>query len=292
MSEVRVEFTDDAGEFLHRAGGLLAAEPVRYTVIASVATQTLERSVASDLPYRPWFATAVVGGVPTGVAMRNAPAPYPAWIGRFPPAAVSVLVDRLVADRTLTCVTGEPPSVVEFGAELARRRGESSAVTGRTRLHEFLEPKPPLAPPGWLRVAGPADADLCIEWYGTFRRDAAAQGGGPTNQLAGPTPDEIRRAIARGAIHLWECGGVPVSLVGHRAPTFGVAAVAPVYTPERLRGRGFARAAVYELSVRLRRESRVCLYTDRANPVSTAVYDVIGYRPVGDNVTVGITRPA
>jgi predicted GNAT family acetyltransferase len=44
---------------------------------------------------------------------------------------------------------------------------------------------------------------------------------------------------------------------------------------------------VAEVSRRhLERGVRVCLFTDQANPVSTRVYEAIGYRPVVDMVNL------
>ncbi len=295
---VRIEFDSDPAEFLERAGVLLAAEPVRFSIVASVAA-ALRDGPARELPYRPWFATVSDGGTVVGVAMRTAPAPYPPWLSRMPAEVVPVIVDRLADDPSVTCAEGEEPSVREFAARLAERRGMTVEITRRTRLFEFLgersdgtslgEPTPPAPPPGRLRPATPADAELCVAWFEAFHADAAAQGGGDRNQLALPSANAIRRTVAAGRIHLWEVDGAPVHLTGHSAPSFGVARIAPVYTPEPLRGRGFAGAAVYRVSADLRAAgNRVCLYTDLANPTSNSVYQAVGYRPVGDNASVGL----
>ena len=64
---------------------------------------------------------------------------------------------------------------------------------------------------------------------------------------------------------------------------FGVARIGPVYTPREHRGRGYASAAVAEVSRRLLDEGvRVCLFTDQANPTSNRIYQALGYRPVVD----------
>jgi predicted GNAT family acetyltransferase len=63
-----------------------------------------------------------------------------------------------------------------------------------------------------------------------------------------------------------------------------------VYTPKEHRGRGYASAAVAAVSRMLRDQgARVTLFTDQANPVSNAIYQRLGYRPVVDqaNLLVG-----
>ena len=72
-------------------------------------------------------------------------------------------------------------------------------------------------------------------------------------------------------------------LTGANAPAFGVARVGPVYTPNEQRGRGYASAAVAEVSQRiLAGGARACLFTDQANPISNRIYEALGYRPVVD----------
>jgi predicted GNAT family acetyltransferase len=69
-------------------------------------------------------------------------------------------------------------------------------------------------------------------------------------------------------------------LTAANPPSLGVARIGPVFTPKPERGRGYASAAVAEVS-RLIRDggSRTCLFTDRANPTSNRIYQSPGYRP-------------
>ena len=85
--------------------------------------------------------------------------------------------------------------------------------------------------------------------------------------------------------------------MGFNAPSFGVARVGPVYTPGAHRGRGYASVLTAHVS-RLLRDSgtRVCLFTDQANPTSNKIYAAIGYVPVVDmaNLVISgtVTTPA
>ncbi len=292
-SMLRLSVTHDAAEFLDRAGPLLAAEPVRYCIVAGIAT--LRRSQpADDLPYEPWFATVTADGVPVGVAMHDAPAPYPVWLGPIPPELVAALADLVAADPTVTFVEGAESSVREFAAALARMRGADVEITRRTGLFEFVVPTPPARrPPGRLRPVAPDEVGLCLDWYAQFLADAAEQVGGERGQLAGPDADRMRNRIERGLLYLWECDGEPVHLIGHYPPCFGAARLGPVHTPKPWRGRGFAAAAVYQVSARLRaRGVRACLNTNQGNPASNSVYRAVGYRRVGENISVGLVAAA
>ena len=74
-----------------------------------------------------------------------------------------------------------------------------------------------------------------------------------------------------------------VHLTGANPPAYGVARVGPVYTPAAHRGRGYASAAVAQVSRHfLERGVRVCLFTDQANPTSNRIYQALGFHPVVD----------
>ena len=78
-------------------------------------------------------------------------------------------------------------------------------------------------------------------------------------------------------------------LTGANPPAFGVARIGPVYTPPEQRRKGYAGAAVAQVSqLFLDAGARVCLYTDQANPTSNGIYQAIGYRPVVDQVNLRI----
>lgn len=59
--------------------------------------------------------------------------------------------------------------------------------------------------------------------------------------------------------------------------------VAPVYTPPRYRGNGYAAAAIWAVS-QAALDAGACdvvLFTDLANATSNALYQRLGYRPRG-----------
>ena len=116
-----------------------------------------------------------------------------------------------------------------------------------------------------------------------------AIGAGAAEQAASPHPhpgpiesrDSILARIRNGEIWLWEVEGCPVQVTAFNPPAFGVARIGPVYTPREQRGRGYAAAATALVTRRLLDSgARVCLFSDLANPTSTALYERLGYREV------------
>ena len=154
-----------------------------------------------------------------------------------------------------------------------------------TRLFELGELSVPPSPPGALRPVTEDEAGLALDWFRAFHRDADEQAGRRPGDGHGETAfgiDDMLVRIRGERVWFWDDGG-PVHLTGANAPAFGVARVGPVYTPNERRGRGYAAAAVAEVSRRIvAGGARACLFTDQANPISNRLYETLGYRPVVD----------
>ena len=220
----QLEFTEDPQEFLLRAGGLLEADPVLGTVVASVTARAIAAVEAGEpAPRHPqwWLSVAdEATGEVVGVVMRTAPfLPHPLYVLPLPDAAArqvaAALVDR---GEEVAGINGALPAAEVMATELARRTGRRARVHEHTRLHvleRLVEPK--VAPDGRPRVAVPADAELALAWFRAFHADAAAQAGRLGSEQEGEQFDEadIAARIAEGRIWLWEDAlGTPVSLVG------------------------------------------------------------------------------
>jgi predicted GNAT family acetyltransferase len=89
----------------------------------------------------------------------------------------------------------------------------------------------------------------------------------------------------------WETGGAPASLAGLQRQVAGVARVTDVYTPpaHRRRGYGGAVTTAVSRSALAAGAKDVVLFTDLANPTSNALYQRLGYRPIGDRVALDLT---
>lgn len=290
----RLDFYDDPAAFLRDAEAVLAADPVVGTVVASVTQRLVEEAadgLAFDAPYAPWWLLVRDGpGAPVGAAMRTAPfAPYPLFLLPMPDDAARALASAVHArGERVGGLNGARPAVDLAAATWTRLTGEPMRIVEHTRLFELGDLVAPPAPPGRLRSAEARDLRLALDWFERFFAEADEQAGRapgdrPLETAAG-TEEEMLRRFDQGRVWLWEDPqGTVVHLCGANLPAYGVCRIGPVFTPREHRGRGYASAAVAEVSRLLRdRGSRVCLFTDQANPTSNGVYQRIGYRPVVD----------
>ncbi len=139
---------------------------------------------------------------------------------------------------------------------------------------------PPRAPevPGRAREVTAADTPLFADWLTAFYREAV-----PQDRL--PPREVLERAAGQGGHLFWEVEGRPVALAGIVRRTRDTAAIARVYTPPELRGRGYAGAATAAVVELIYAEGRTtaCLYCDLRNPASRRCYAKLGFAPVCDS---------
>ncbi len=289
-----VVFFDHPAEFLDRAADRLAAEPVVSTVVSTVAARMARGSAPTTLPYC-WFAvvTGPTGEV-VGVAMRTAPfPPHPPYLLAMPDDAAVALADAVV-DRgeEVAGTNGALPAARVFADRIAARGGRVVSVSMHTRLFELGTLVDPAPAPGRLRPAYCDEAPLALEWFRQFHIDADEQAGtsGHSERGESATLEDVQDRIQRGRVWMWvEDDDVPRHLTAANPPAYGVARIGPVFTPSEHRGRGYASAAVAEVSRLLLAEgSRVTLFTDQANPTSNRIYVALGFEPVVDMVDLAI----
>jgi GNAT superfamily N-acetyltransferase len=243
-----------------------------------------------------WLVVRDASGAVVGAGMRTARfAPYPPFLLPMPDEA-AVALGRALHERgeEVLGVNGALPAVRLCASELARLGGGRVEVSRHTVLHELGELVQPAPVPGRLVAATEDDLQLVTEWLDAFAADADEQAGRPRSAGVHEGPDraDVVGRLRTGQLWFWtDETGAPVHLTGAFPPAFGVARIAPVYTPPAQRGRGWASNAVAEVSRRLRDAgARVCLYTDQANPTSNKVYARIGYRPVVDMANLLVIR--
>jgi GNAT superfamily N-acetyltransferase len=292
-----LHFLDDPAAFLERAGPHLEADPVVSTVVSSIAHRALAQEAAGrghrDGEW--WLVITDASDSLVGVAMRTAPfSPYPPFLLPMPDDAARQIARTLhQRGEEVRAVNGALPAVEVFAAETVALAGGRVEVAAHTRLHELGELVMPAQVPGRLVTATEADLPLTAAWFEAFMGDADEQAGRPRGSSAheAPDEDEIRRRLRAGTVWFWvDASGERVHLTAANPPAFGVARVGPVYTPPGQRGRGWASAAVAEVSAVLQGQgARVCLYTDQANPTSNKIYAALGYRPVVDMANLVLT---
>jgi len=277
--------TNSIDAFLDAAGDHLRADPVVHTVPLTV----LERlrlsgpsAFGDSPPLFGWHESA--DGALDGAFLQTPP--HPVLVATLPLGSAGSLVDLLIAEAAL-------PGAVNVTAQDATSclgawtavSGGGGTVTLRTRLFRLgaLVPPEP-TPSGAARVADQADRELLIHWHDAF----GAEAHGAIHEDAEATVTD--RLSHRGLV-LWETGGEPVAMAGLTRAVAGVVRVGAVYTPPEHRRRGYGGAITTAASQAALDSGAVAvvLFTDLANPTSNALYQRLGYRPVGDRLVLDLS---
>ncbi|MFD7659382.1 GNAT family N-acetyltransferase [Actinosynnema sp. NPDC059797] len=277
-------FTEDVDDFLDRAGGFLRSRPALHTTPLTTV-ERLRRDQADGRAGTTTFGVLESGGEVQAALYRRR-------TGRLTLTSLSLervdaLVDLLVDfGHTPSAVGADHDTATAFAGAWRRRTGAEPTPGWRVRLHRLGTLTPPRPhPAGRARVLGPRDHEDLVRWCGEFL-DAVGE-------ATAASWAESRFADKR--FTFWETpDGVPVSLAGSTSVVGGMVRVDPVYTPARLRGRGYAAAVTAEVSraALASGATDVVLFTDPGNPTSNALYRRLGYVPIAEFTGYDLTGPA
>jgi len=257
--------------FLARAEAWLMRTEVENNVMLGLAMALRERRGSPA----PWLVTMESAGEVVACALRTPPRGL--LLSRAAPDALECLLAELASEAgSLPSAIGPEPTAGDFARLWSSAWGRPARARVRQRLYELRRVLDAGRAEGRLRPAVEADFATVRRWVGAFLGEATPQDPASPAELA-------RERLEAGRLFLWE-DGRPVSMAGTTGGTPNGHRLSLVYTPPAARGRGYATACVAALSSRLLAAGAgyCCLYTDLANPISNAIYQRIGYRPIGD----------
>jgi len=261
---VALRIETEPAAILARLDAVVAADPVRHTIVATIAQDVRDGSAG-------WCA---YDGAAT--AARSSPAlPVTVTDGW---SDLRELAGALAELPDVRCLRG-PVEVVD---ELLARLGRPAVHTVDERLFRCDEVVPPAGVPGRGRRATAADHELLASWRPAFLVDVFGRVPPGTDLAAWPAQ------AVRSGTWLWQdAAGRVVSQAAARTSLGGAVRIGGVYSPPEHRGRGFASAVTAALTGEILARGEVpVLFTDLANPTSNRIYQAIGYRAVEDGRSV------
>ena len=222
-------------------------------------------------------------GIAVGAALQTPP--YPLACNGIPANAHSVVATELAQIRPdLAGVRGSREMVLDFAGAWRTVTGFGGTVTTEERLYRLGDLRAPNDVSGAHREATTADRALLVEWVEHFFVETFSH---HRDDAAGERFIDYANAVGDRFV-LWDDGGAAVSMAMLRAPSAGVSRIGPVFTPQSARGRGYGSAVTAAAADLARRAgvADVVLFADLANPTSNAIYQRIGFEPVGDSVRI------
>jgi predicted GNAT family acetyltransferase len=265
-----LEFFSDLGAFLDAVGPFLEAKEAENCLILGLIPAMRARPPKVEpFGYRIGDMAAFFSGLLLIVS-------------EGPAESVEKLADHFVAKKWVCPgVVGQAATSEAFAKRWIAATGCRTTSIIRQRIYELREVDSPPAPRGSIRLATPEDEALLLQWSKEFSDEA----------LPGQPQDletmalNLSAKIKEGQQFIWEDDGRPVSMAAVGRPTRRSISIAPVYTPQSARRRGYATALTAGVSQHALDSGRemVVLYTDLENPTSNAIYMKIGFRPVADS---------
>jgi|GEM_PF-1211764 len=253
----------DAVDFAAYHRPELERDEVKYNVILGI----LER-VAKEKPAGLLCWTL---GDPGACALKT-PGNWAIVLGDLNQAQCRALADH-TTELDYPGVVG-PGLTAEWFVQRARACGLEFAEPIAQQIHTLRDPPRYPGASGHARAVTADDAGLFADWLTAFVREAT-----PRDPV--PPREQLERTAGEGRYLFWIDKGRPVSIAGIVRRLRTCAAIAGVYTPPGLRGRGYAGSVTAAVVEQIYAEGRAtaCLYTDLSNPFSNRCYAKIGFRP-------------
>jgi predicted GNAT family acetyltransferase len=280
---VDVHETGDVETYAAAVTPYLRARPTSCNVLLWIIE--LARGGRTGWDAEPYFFW--VGEAAETVAAASWTSPFNAHVSGASPAAIAALaaaVFRCAAatSRRVRGVTGPRAQARVFADTWTALSGEAAREHMLETLYAATAVRQVPSPAGSRATAAPDETGRLAQWLEAFVQETGVPSG--TDMTA-----TVRSWIEERLCDVWLAGDGIASMCVHREPVAGVVRVGPVYTPPELRGRGYARRLVAEVTGQALSRSEVShcvLYADAANPVSNSIYRQVGYVPREEHVDI------
>ncbi|MFE0450989.1 GNAT family N-acetyltransferase [Streptomyces sp. NPDC058914] len=275
------QLTEDVDDFLARAGDFLRSRPALHntplTDIEKLRTRRADTRGAEDT----FFGRLESGGEIRALCYRT-PRGHLSATPLSAEEAGTLAAHLAGLGHSPSGVIADHDTATAFAETWQRHTGATPVPFWRTHLYRLGTLTPPQPhPEGRGRIVGAKDREQVVRWCREFCVDVG-------EQSSIDLIDSGAWADSRfGDRHFsfWETpDGTPVSMAAATSLVGGMIRVDPVYTPARLRGRGYAGAVTVEVSraALAAGATDVVLFADPANPTSNALYQRLGYVRIAD----------
>ena len=130
---------------------------------------------------------------------------------------------------------------------------------------------------GEVRQATLNDLDIVVNWRKNFLLEVGERYDEKQARV------DVLRWITRKECFLLEDNGRPCSMINAFNVGYDLIRIGAVYTPKNLRGRGYSKSLVQQISAfKVAQGERCILDADLNNPISNHIYQKLGYVRVGE----------
>lgn len=146
------------------------------------------------------------------------------------------------------------------------------------KIYKLTKVIMPLQNEGVIRTPSINDYQTLLNYFTDFTYEALPEEPHTSERIK----INLDRRLADNQILVLEVNKEIVGLVSSARPTKHGQCIAPVYTPKKFRGKGYASTLVATMSQNILDSGKqfCCLYTDLNNPTSNSIYQKVGYEEI------------
>lgn len=271
---MKVFHFDNASHFYHQVKDYLLQHEAEHNLLLGVIQSLIKDP--NQYESKPFLALVENEQTPIGVAIRTPP--YGLLLSKMADlaAAEAIAQDLSTHQHPLPDVSSFPREAKAFSEVWKTLTNQSDYLTMDLLIHQLTEVQPIPKSSGFLRLATENDSAFLIQWHDDFIKE-----------VMHTTPVDSERIVnsnlSQNSLYIWE-DRVPVSMAAGKGSPPNGGRIGPVYTPPNYRKKGYASSCVAALSQKLLDQGcRACfLFTDKDNPTSNHIYQMIGYQPICD----------
>lgn len=275
---MRVVRYENPKEFKELTWDFLNKYEVEYSMIIGIVSTLV--NVPETFPKYRLF--AIMNGADlVGVALQTPP--HPLTFTKLEEEGVDLLIDELRSNKIeVLGVSAIKESSDYFCKKWMDLNSYKISNDMKMRLFKLTSVNEPKNIKGILRECDENDRELLQDWVERFTIDCHLDK--QFKNLKAHVKRSVDLGLKANVFYMWEDEGKPVSMVKKTRETPKGAGLGAVYTPNELRGNGYASASVTRVTQKLLSmgKSYCFLYTDLSNPTSNSIYQKIGYVPVLD----------
>ncbi len=183
-----------------------------------------------------------------------------------------------IKGRTVAGMTGRPIQVAACLAATGLTHGPWAVLADEPLYHLTLTDLADV--PGTVRTPAETDRALLEAWFTTYALDTgqAEPGDGPTEWAKA----RAGAAIGSDDVVILEENGTPLAMAGVNARVSDIVQVGGVFTPDGMRGNGYARRATAGLLRQCGTQGVTQSVLFAHNAVAARAYEALGFQHVGE----------
>jgi hypothetical protein len=176
-------------------------------------------------------------------------------------------------------IVGSKESCLLYHKIYKNLTGKDMKISMDQRIYACDHTLPVFLSIGRVRLASKDDLSILSEWAYAFSKEIGEE----TDMEQ--ARKSVGNLIENKGLYVLDIDNEIVSMTGRIRDLEHTESIGYVYTPSKLRGKGYASKLVQQVTQKLIDEGKTAvLYTDLSNPTSNHIYMAIGYKPYIDSL--------